>query len=502
MKRLTETQQDLFNQGVLEAMAQLKNTDDIALALTSHDLLRSFRFHPWRLLRLMQTHPSFSRAVEATITNDKLSLWYECALCAFPDIPIQLSVCYAASHTAAPFKKILFDTSMSSLLQICLVSDFIFIDRQERLDEVMMKRYVIHDYRTDVINKSFLSYTLLQSCMGDTELARQTATCYKMCYPCGIPPAAFCFASQVQLHHLLVELVPLFENDTSTDKKYAVPEWHVQCSRFLSKILKRYTIFGTMWVLTRFMGFTKVSVELDGLRKFLEPGFQSNMVQIKMMGVVRDEPMGKMYDGRILTLAGLAHLLEEYIVKNKIASFKTETQRDAIIGLYDRIVKAALRYDVTGLVRPDAFVSIVEHRGGEDAWLPPWLPPWYPLALKPGEKSVDTLREQDVLRGLSHDPLYRDVLLDRVVVEPRRDDARPINWLGLIKTAIDHIKKSNAQAKPEQRPTPEYEDITSGEIPAFAFACMACDEREPDKLGVEVRAPFRVACIDGCRIMK
>jgi hypothetical protein len=461
MKRIQESDDDVNKQIITRAFLD-NGVENMVQALASPDFLYAFRFHPWRLLRLMATHPAFREAVNATIKNDWPRLWYDFACYAFPDIPVQLSVYYSV-HAKEEFKKLFYKTTVNyDYVMACLMSDGLFLGEKETLDESMSRKR----YRQKTLDESFFSRDLIKACEADEVLAIKTAECFKMLYPCGIPPAAYCFASQVELHCLLAELLPLFEDN---GKRRPVSfgyraKWHEECSDFLRKILKRYSIFGEGWAPSRYIEFASSLVTLDDLKKFLEPGYTSTLVGT--------HEMGKIYTGVTLSLAELARLLTEFIDKNKIHSFNFG-KHDQLIDIQDRIIKAALRYDRTGALKVEMFA-----------------PSWVALPLREGEKSVEQLREQDLLNGLSHNPLYRDVLMRSA--EPRKTDGTVIQWDALIKAKIDVIKWENASYPPERQPIPEYADISSAN-----FACAKCQGR--NGLCVEAAAPFRIFCNEQCR---
>jgi hypothetical protein len=407
----------------------------------------------------MATHPSFREAVEATITGYRLRLWYDFTLYAFPDIAVQLSVYYSV-HTKEEFRNILYVSTVNYhfLMWACFMSDGVFLD-----ERVTLYNSMTNGYSRQTLHESFLSRDLIKACEVDEVLARRTAECFKMLHPCGIPPAAYCFASQVELHRLLAELLPLFQHGTTWNSW----KWWDECSAFLLKILKRYSIFNEDFSSAQIFLKLVKSVSLDDLKKFLEPGYTSTIVGTR--------ETGKIYNGVTFSLAELARLLTEFIDKNKIHSFKAG-KHDELIRIHDRIVKAALRYDITGALKMEMFA-----------------PSWVALPLQEGEKSVEELREQDLLNGLSHDPLYRDVLMRSA--EPHKTNRTVIKWKRLIKAKIDVIKRQNKSAPLELQPIPAYQDISTH----YSFACMTCKENRLEKLSIEDASPFRVFCNEQCR---
>jgi hypothetical protein len=181
--------------------------------------------------------------------------------------------------------------------------------------------------------------------------------------------------------------------------------------------------------------------------------------------------MTKDYAGETLTLQALATLLRKFVAKGKMMTFDIEKQR--IISLYDRIIKAALRYDTKNLVSAQDFFSLTDAQQ-----------PWQPLVVL-GEKTIEELRQQDDLDGASHDPLYRDILLGKQL-----PGILEIDWVKVLKLEIDRVKRENTRSKIQ--PIPAYTDISSGK-----FACAKCQGR--NGLCVEAMAPFRIFCNEQCR---
>lgn len=482
MKRvlsLQESADDERHQALLNALA----VGNLAFALSDiQPLLYAFRMHPWRLLRLMSTRREWGQAVERAIAQYWPTFWYDVCLYAFPDIVVQLNLCetYQREIGADAYHRIFKGTgggmALYFFLAYCNNTDYgphvawnttrMFAIATERRSP--HHRPTLTEFSTLWLHPSFTSVETRDACRASEARARDVARCYKMMHPCGIPPAAYCFASQVALQRLALELMVLLVrfDDAIGFKFYRVVHTH-------------YTVMDDWQAIA--MGDRQNNVSLDDLEKFLhiDPATTEGYT------TVGGRQLGRVYKGHVMTLRHLADIVRTLYKEIQPVACFTHWTCDAFTALYDRIVKAALRYDTRddddGTVR---FPALVDSSS-----------PWVPLVVVEGEEeSIEEMRVRDIERYGTHDPLYQTVMLHRGVAEPGHQQRA--DWKQIIKTQIDVVKRDN---KGRDRPTAEYLDIQSASPVAYIFSCAQCGAMERDKFGVEAASPFRVYCDEKCR---
>jgi hypothetical protein len=499
MKRvlsLQESADDERHQALLNALA----VGNLSFALSDiQPLLYAFRVHPWRLLRLMSAHREWGQAVERAIAQYWPTFWYDVCLYAFPDIVVQLSLCetYEREIGADAYYHIFSGagggTAMYFFLAYCNNVDYgpqvawnmarLFAIADGGLPR---HRPTLTEFNTLWLHPSFTSLETRDACHASETRARDVASCYKMMHPCGIPPAAYCFASQVALQRLALELRVLLSRYDSEARRHYIIHGGVQQQRpltvqFYRAMRTHYTVMDDDW-LTFTMANRQNNVSLADLEKFLhiDPATTEGYTS------VGGHEMGRAYKGHVMTLHHLADILRALYNELQPAVCATNVTCDAFAELYDRIVKAALRYDT----RDD---DTTEFPALVDSSLP-----WVPLAVEGEEESIEEMRTRDIERYGTHDPLYQTVMLQRGVPEPGHGQA---DWKQIIKTQIDVVKRDN---KGRGRPTAEYLDIQSATPPlsTYVFACMNpnCGETTRTQFGVEDVAPFRVYCDEKCRM--
>lgn len=170
------------------------------------ELVYAFRYHPWRLLRLMSTSKTLRAQIEAALRTYP-RLWYSCALTAFPDFVILLCV-YKHLSTLGDYL-----TSWVQILSTLQVDHPSQYTVEHRLLHLHYRSYKSFSCCDGLVDRSFHAPAILDACLVDEERARAVAQCFRMLFPFGVPPAQYCFASQIALHQFTVTYLAV--NDQS-----------------------------------------------------------------------------------------------------------------------------------------------------------------------------------------------------------------------------------------------------------------------------------------------
>lgn len=218
---LAEGDEDVRRQQAFAALVHAGYDSFEGMMREIPELVHAFRFHPWRLLRLMATSQALRLAIERAAAQNP-RLWYECCLYAFPDFVIQL---YLGEQKFDHYLPERAWGHMTALTRWC----FTLWNVEHQLEE---DEYGPHfDYRVQDcldalaagrvtalyageghIDSSFHEQALLRACAQDAEVARQTARAFRVLCPFGLPPAQYCFASQVLLRQYALEFLDLLSD--------------------------------------------------------------------------------------------------------------------------------------------------------------------------------------------------------------------------------------------------------------------------------------------------
>jgi Leucine-rich repeat (LRR) protein len=456
-----ETAADERNQARLLSLVE----GDLLFSLDQiPELLAAFRHHPWRLLRLMAASAKLRAVVERAVRTVMPRLWYEACLATFPDCCIMLSVAMATDRQLrdggvalesfdpllyligrAPFTN--YRTGMGDgawrtgrLLDGVLGSE----DRDRRMPDG------IRGFFYGELHASFYDATLLDACWSDAEYARATSRACRRVYPLAVPPAAYCFASQVALRRLVIALLLLDERPGLR-------------GTILFGIMQPYMAAGP-WAADH--GHDALPwVTLEMARGFATAPVREYYTQAPHSEPVRRH-LGKLYGGAVLTLSLLV------TVARNMRARLDDRGRARLNAWFNDLVHTALRYDSTNtpplMLTPESF-------GRMDpavAWEAP-----------PGEEAWEVLRARDLERYGMHDPRYIDMMRAGEVAEPiavrKRDtdysvsdeeegvefvvvefEERAIDWKTVCVRQIEWVKQ-NAQDTVEYDRLQSYHPVSA-----------------------------------------
>ncbi len=474
MKReLEESPDDERRQASIAALVQA----DFTFGLREiPELLRAFRFHPQRLLRLTQASSKFQAAVQRA-ERDFPRLWYDCCLCTFPDLVILLQVYSPADYDT---KKIDSPNGWFQWLSSIYDRQLYFSDASDPIDVasrlVLLRRHLAGGLSCseDRIDRSFHAPDLVAECLRDEGKAWRTAECFKLLVPFGVPPAQYCFASQLALHHLTLAWLTV----TSGSQKAV-----------LFNIGRLFTLTPSTAVDTRARDWMpRVTLQLC-------EHVRAAGLQVRFVANGAGPRTGIVYPGdKGADIATNAHFvghvfgLRDLFVMAQAEYDTLMKPQDAMQvragGTYlskndrDRAAKASL-------IEP-TYIRIIRAYARYAPEIMPELPQLVDAdgESKLGLDEIHALRQRDMDRYGTHDPLQWRVLLggeeDAFTLAP--------DWKAVVMDAIATVKKlmpgSGEALKLEQHPSTQ-------------LSCTACGRHGVDY--VEEVAPFGSYCNSECQ---
>lgn len=219
------TEQQLVAQAIIQSIVQnrLMNT-----VVDIGQLTHVFRFHPVRFLELLKVSKSLSNAIGRAVENGgAFGIWYKLCLYSFPDYIIALK---AHDYSFLPKTGLLEDRQVDPEWAILPVPDIempglsllfgLDIDSDDEVyftNSAIIQQHLqerdtdflfteIAQWRTRV-DRSFTSLERRRQCLGDENVAEVTTYFFSLMFPMAIPPAEYCFASQIALHQLSMEFL-------------------------------------------------------------------------------------------------------------------------------------------------------------------------------------------------------------------------------------------------------------------------------------------------------
>ena len=213
MKRVAlfeESAGDERRQAALQALLM----QGVELALSQVvPLVQAFRFHPWRLMRLMAAHPRLRAAVERLERELLPQLWYDAALHAFPDTVLLFRIsARMPSLVRTQAQEFLATGAQLSLLHCLYGGQWTTGGLRALVDETMRTAdegaYDVRP-RDTTGHASFRQLGVLDRCMRDDAYARRVARAFRLVYPFALPPAQYCFESQAMLSVLVAQYATL-----------------------------------------------------------------------------------------------------------------------------------------------------------------------------------------------------------------------------------------------------------------------------------------------------
>lgn len=396
----------------------------------------------------MQTSRHFAEAVARGLKL-KPRFWYDCALCAFTDVVLLLQVYGPQEYDTRKIRQVTgWFEWLSSLAdrQLYYMQPRNPMDVASRLELLRRHRAGGLSCCEDRVDRSFHDPALLAECLRDEDKARHTAQCFKLLAPFGVPPAQYCFASQLALHHLtIVFLASIATGDEQDDvledikSQFTLIPPNAVDSRARSW-MHRVTLEHCSAVLAAPMG-TELHFWADGSG----PRCRPSAAKGESADIDSNTQLQRAFE--LVDLDAMVRQHYEYAERGA---------RERLAGVYAKVVHAQLRYA---------------------AELPEEWPVWDDNTPMIDRDELLALRESTLKRYGTYDPLQWSVLL------AGEEDAFGLvtDWKRVL---VDAIATTKAVMDPESEPV-------------LQLQCRACGNTA--RCGVESSAPYGAYCDGECQ---
>lgn len=173
--------------------------------LRNLDIKHIFRFRAIALLRLLQSSTEINQIIEKKVEEEH-DFWYYVCKFSFPDIILYID-CHFNQRMIIGDIENRYNVSNEGYERL-LFLDFMPKNQYDDIVDFISLNN-IRGFCFGNINTTFIDRTLLNNCLLDNNLANETESCFKMLYPCGIPPSEYCSCAQVVLRSLTIEFLLL-----------------------------------------------------------------------------------------------------------------------------------------------------------------------------------------------------------------------------------------------------------------------------------------------------
>lgn len=453
------------------------NGELIKNVLTLDGFREELRFTPWRLLRLMKTNKVLSAILEQYAAQP--GFWYYMCVYAFPDVVMLLDIHerqYGRPQDSMYNLRLRGAERPSDYTHYVtgsLFMDYRIGDIWNGRIQALYGRPGRRGFAFSLLDRSFTLQETLDHCVNNRHFARQVANCMKMLYPCGVPPAQYCFLSQIEMRGIVIEAIDILE-------RYDTDAAHLNSTRsnkawdFIFRLHSDYTLYKV----TNELDFTLRFLPLDKLLPLLPEREGSEEIAASGLGpwqgwsygTVRSKIPADAYTGEVLDLHSLVHDLQILIGIVSMNGNRGPGHKnflDELRRLYVRTVEERLIYEE--FLPLDTAEQVARLAAEEFGMIDS---SWDPLVLQPEsiERILSRRREIEARYG-RFDPLYWDLLQSGERSAASNFDNE--EWRRVIVGQIDWVKKYQPQG------TEEYENITSSCADVttnMAFPCNGCGE--------------------------
>lgn len=467
-----------------QALVNIATTNDSLVFILRQLSLDMFKYHPWRLLRLMNTNNK--NVLEAIqVHTGQNNFWYNMCIYSFPDIVMYLSIVRKQVNELETIKNDNLHNELYIMQRNHLFmqndemmhTDFDFIIQNKERKYTHLTRSSAYKY----LDRSFTDKMLLDECMQNIDTARKTEKCFKLLYPCGIPPTEYCFYSQVKLYELtfqFLQLVYKIIGSNGFTKLYW--KWLGLYSMVANKTYIEDISFIEIDTCKRFNEYLEDNNAPDG----------NNIITNTGSGPAQhDDGWEKNYNaGPMLTsplfesVFSLDLLLSnvDKFMKNKEVQIKQDNSMDVMNTLRNKIVESICLFSDE---KYDHLVRLKYHQLLNNG-------------NKTGEKgNIERLledRSSNMKKYQTYDPLYinlftqNDISVGNICTNDR--------WKSIVKNQIDIVKSYY------EKNSEEYIRIEST-YPNTSIKCMheTCINSDITSLSMDQDAPFNTYCNEECR---
>jgi hypothetical protein len=207
----------------IRELVEISNVNEnLMFILRELDIEHLYRYHAWRLIRLMNSSTSLRNTIQlkAKTTPD---FWYHICKYSFPDIILYI---YSINKDYNTLKSI-YDKygdsyrniiNLDALFMQTLTIDEYDLSLNELKDIISIpvinrprnaSIFLTRGFAFNQLDRTFTDRVLLDKCLQHASIARKSESFFKMIFPCGIPPIEYCFQSQMKLREIMIDFIEI-----------------------------------------------------------------------------------------------------------------------------------------------------------------------------------------------------------------------------------------------------------------------------------------------------
>ena len=218
------------------------------------------RYNPEMLLQLVQTNPYIYNLI-----NQKNGFWYYICKYSFPHISVHGYTQYTEEKIIGGLK---YPTGKYHKMSSRLFGERLFLTIHNQNISLPSSLDYADSLIFNYLDRSFIDGDLLWECRQNRETAKATARYFKAIYPLGIPPAEYCFESQIMLRRYMKRFISIL---LGGDKNRYI----IRINDIMDIIVQNHTIVS--YNMTRynpiylfpFMSIIDVKPVVDGIYEFI-----------------------------------------------------------------------------------------------------------------------------------------------------------------------------------------------------------------------------------------
>jgi hypothetical protein len=447
MKRQPEQTKEIKEENVLFLVGQVP------------PFIEAFRYHPVRLLRLLDSNKAIRQVFDKMVEQYKTDVWYYLCVHAFPNEMLMLHsmsqlALYGEIHGHA-YKKCMHKYFFP------LADDKTYLEAYKR-DLLSPQMKIRHD---KMLDRSFLDPVLRQECLSNKALAYQTQEAFKILFPFGTPPAEYCFSSQMALQRLTLHFFSFLVHCPGISPRGRTPEWmFVLLFHLIGRSMQAMAVFFENDDINLYENFRqRLSVTncLDIINESIEGikpnGFGPRDLKEESIGEFEAIQLGP-FNQPTFTLIQLKINIDYYIKNGRAIEpngrYFTEEELDVIKKMYRQVTKEMIIYSSD---------KDIELYRDEDVF-----------------EEAFAQRKQNLQRYGTFDPLYWSVMRQEEQVISNIF----VNWEPVLRNLVN-ITLANANNTPD--------DMTD----YLAMTCHFCGNTAT---AIQDAAPFRLYCGHECHV--
>lgn len=204
---------------VPEKESNLQEGDLLFLVGQVPPFIETFRYHPVRLLRLLDSNKAIRQVFDNMTKQYNINVWYYLCIHAFPN---EMLLLHSTSQLAryGEIHGYAYKECMRKYFFPLADDEEMYLEAYKR-DLLSPQMKIRHDRMLD---RSFLEPELRQQCLSNEALAYQTQEAFKILFPFGTPPAEYCLSSQMALQRLMLHFFSFLVNCPGISPRGKTPE--------------------------------------------------------------------------------------------------------------------------------------------------------------------------------------------------------------------------------------------------------------------------------------